>query len=242
MEKHTKVRRAIAFYTPLVLYFGFIIVFLVTRFFLVYLITGNAYMNPQRLPRQYNLVPFATIGAYINPSRQRFAFLDVIGNILLFVPMGVYIHALSRGKKLWLSALLSLLSTVVIETAQFTLATGSFDIDDILMNFIGALGGVLIFHLIYRGCNRDAAASGLVLSAISVAVIPLLGATVLQYMLWIPAAVLVPACVVAFGAVDTALYFFLYRRESKAIRTVYLVSCIVLCFLFFAAVVPMVGP
>lgn len=242
MEKSKIVRRGIAFYTPLVLYFGFIIIFLVTRLFLISLFLGNKYLNPQRLPRQYNLVPFATITMYINPDNQRSAFLDVIGNILLFVPMGIYIHALTCRKKIWIPVALSLLSTILIETAQFVLATGSFDIDDIMMNFLGALSGVLIFHLIYHLCKKDGAASRLALSTISVTIIPLLAATILQYMLWVPTMTYVPVCLLAFVVAYTALFFSLFRQESKPIKTLYGVSCVSLCLLFFIVVVPMVSP
>lgn len=242
MDKRIKVKRALAFYTPMVLYFGFIILFLVTRLFLFSKITGNEFLNPQRLPRQYNLIPFATVTSYINPDTHQYAFLDVVGNILLFVPMGVYIRALFRERKIWLSVVFSFFSTCLIETAQFILATGSFDVDDILMNFIGALCGVLIFQLIYRLCKKDGSASKLALSAISITLIPLLVATVFQYMHWASTATLVPVCLVFFTASYLALYFFLYRSEAKSIKSLYSASCVALSLLFFVVVMPMVSP
>lgn len=237
-----KIKRAFALYAPMILYLGFIILFLVTRFILLSLITANANMNPQRFPRQYNLTPFATITTYINSGNQKFSFLDVIGNILLFVPMGIYIHLLNTKKRIWLSAILSLLSTAIIEITQYLLATGSFDIDDILMNFIGAFIGVILFHIIYCVCKKDSDLATLVLSAISITVIPLLVATVIQYALWISISIFVPTSAFLMILSYVGMYYFIYRNETKQVKWIYCISCLALCLLFYAFVIPMVSP
>lgn len=65
----------------------------------------------------------------------------VIGNLLWFVPLGVLLPCLSArwraARVLLCGAALSLL----VECAQFFLGTGISDVDDVLLNALGALAG-----------------------------------------------------------------------------------------------------
>lgn len=241
MKNESSIKRNIAFFTPMVLYMVFIVVFLVTRFLLVALITKNPSLASQYLPRQYNLVPFQTVMRYLN-NKGQWNSLDVVGNILLLVPMGIYIHALFKKKRFWKSALMALLMIVLIESAQFILATGSFDIDDIIMNFIGALIGILTFQLIYQLCKKDSEQSKTVLSAISITLIPILVATVVEYALWFPYTIIIPVGLVAFVLAYWGLYVLFYRYETKTVKTVFIISCLAMCALFFFFVLPMLLP
>lgn len=240
--KSLRARRISAFYIPFVLYIVFITVLLVTRGLLISLITGSSYLSPQSLTRRYNLIPFSTISMYSLRKGGWFASLDITGNILLTVPMGIYIHALRKNKSIIISVLISLLAICGIESMQYVLATGSFDVDDIILNLIGAALGVLTCQLIYSLCKKNSALTRLVLSAISITLIPMIFATLAQDLLWLPDKVIFPACIAAFTAIYICFYFLFFRRECRSIKTVYAGACIVFSAMFLFVVLPMVSP
>ena len=47
--------------------------------------------------------------------------------------------------------LISFTTTLVIETCQLVSCTGSFDVDDLLLNTIGGILGYLIYILLEKG-------------------------------------------------------------------------------------------
>lgn len=233
-DKKTGRRRKIAFFGPAALYLGFLILFFVTRLLLVSLLLGDAHLNPQRIPRMYNLVPFQTLSGGAD--------MQAVANVLLLVPLGALVHALSRRGRVGVSILLCLGCVVAIESLQFLLATGSFDVDDILANSLGALAGVLLFQVILLACGRDAPLARRMLSALAVSFLPALLATVLQYGLWLPGFVALPAFLALLAGLDAALYFALFRREDRPVRRLYLIACPAIALAFFLVVLPLVGP
>lgn len=84
------------------------------------------------------------------------AFLQIVLNVLLFVPLGYYVRQiLERG--VVVAALLGLGVSLLIETTQLTgvwsiydCAYRLFDVDDLTVNTLGALGGSLLSALFVR--------------------------------------------------------------------------------------------
>lgn len=77
--------------------------------------------------------------------------LPIIANVIMFVPFGFLFSALIRGKKSLVWVLLAALAfSSLIETAQFVLMRGSFELDDLFNNVSGALLGALCFLLLSR--------------------------------------------------------------------------------------------
>jgi glycopeptide antibiotics resistance protein len=108
-----------------------------------------------------NLVPFANIidawRAHMGTDHQMYFFRLVLGNILLFVPLGFLAPVLwERVRKTRVAAMLFLAVPICIEFIQ--LINGwrigsmyrSVDIDDVLLNFMGALAGFYVFRLLER--------------------------------------------------------------------------------------------
>ncbi len=92
-----------------------------------------------------NIVPFRTIGTYFAHGRMDSFLLNIVGNIVMFLPWGFGLPLLWKSNqflgKIW-SRLLLL--PVFIEAIQ--LFTGrSVDIDDIILNFIGGFLGTLLY-------------------------------------------------------------------------------------------------
>ena len=72
-------------------------------------------------------------------------------NFVMLMPVGFLLPVIIKAKHKYLIALaLSLLLTVFIETMQLITKCGSFEIDDIINNFIGAVLGMLIYMLFSR--------------------------------------------------------------------------------------------
>lgn len=96
----------------------------------------------RRLPVQMvNLIPFKSIVAGI----QRGGWLlnvNVLGNILAFMPLGVLIPALTRRLSVPAAVLgASAFVSISIEVLQWLFARRVADIDDVILNVAGALVG-----------------------------------------------------------------------------------------------------
>ena len=86
-----------------------------------------------------NLIPFKTIFEYI--SRQdRVAIINLLGNLVAFAPMGIFLPLLFKKQtKLKNFILTNIAIILAIESLQFLSLSGHFDIDDLILNLLGAL-------------------------------------------------------------------------------------------------------
>lgn len=90
---------------------------------------------------QYNVLPFQTIGQYF-ANFHKFAFttwlINIGGNIGVFMPFGLCIpYLLNLTFKRFVSWFIIVL--FLVELTQMFTRRGSFDVDDILLNTVGAL-------------------------------------------------------------------------------------------------------
>ena len=92
-----------------------------------------------------NFVPFKEILRY-NFGSSLF-FKNVLGNMLIFMPFGLFISYILKSKKIFPITLITLITSITIETTQLIIGR-VFDIDDILLNVLGSLFGYYLFVLI----------------------------------------------------------------------------------------------
>ncbi len=97
-----------------------------------------------------NLIPFREILRY-DVGTSEFN-RQVIGNILLFIPFGYFISNYCKIKGLGTISLVSLLTSLVIETVQHFIGR-SFDVDDIILNVVGGICGFLI-HIALKAISN----------------------------------------------------------------------------------------
>ena len=72
-------------------------------------------------------------------------------NFVMLMPVGFLLPIIINTKhKFLITMALSLLLTVFIETMQLITKCGSFEIDDIINNFVGAVIGMLIYMLLNK--------------------------------------------------------------------------------------------
>ena len=89
-----------------------------------------------------NFIPFKEIFRYNMGSR--LFFKNVIGNMLMFMPYGLFISFYLKNNKPTLTSILTLIASVSIEVVQMVIGR-VFDIDDIILNLIGGILGFLVY-------------------------------------------------------------------------------------------------
>lgn len=112
----------------------------------------------QQLRHHFNPIPFQTIRRFWrvlthshNPERLRFAFANLFGNVLLFLPLGTFPPLLwKKMRSFHRTALLAAVIMMVIEISQMLLLVGTCDIDDLILNVLGAAMGYLVYALILK--------------------------------------------------------------------------------------------
>lgn len=89
-----------------------------------------------------NLVPFHTLSIYLANLGSWFWMRNLLGNLALLLPLGllgpIALPALDRW---WRIAFLALLVSTAIELTQLLVPDRSADIDDVILNVLGALLG-----------------------------------------------------------------------------------------------------
>lgn len=94
-----------------------------------------------------NFTPFREITRYSLGSR---LFLkNVLGNILLFIPYGLFVGIYVKMDKYVPAFMLILLASLAIEATQLVIGR-VFDVDDIILNVIGGTIGYYIYRLLDR--------------------------------------------------------------------------------------------
>ena len=94
-----------------------------------------------------NFIPFKEIFRYSLGSR--LFFKNVLGNILLFVPYGLFVGIYTKADKYLPAFMLISLASLAIEATQLVIGR-VFDVDDILLNIIGGSIGYYIYRLLDR--------------------------------------------------------------------------------------------
>jgi glycopeptide antibiotics resistance protein len=108
---------------------------------------------------KYNLVLFSTLRMYIEHF-DHFPFVtwivNVGGNIFVFVPFGILLPlCFPRLKRTFPFLTTFLVGITLLETCQLLWRVGSFDVDDILLNTIGALLGFILIRTFLRVTNAN---------------------------------------------------------------------------------------
>ena len=114
--------------------------------YLLLLITVLFLNNEYRMGRFENIIPFSTIIHYIsgllfNNINKSIVIMNFVTNLLLFAPMGFFVPILFKNKikNIKQFVIMMLILTVFVEILQFITYRGSTDIDDVILNIIGAI-------------------------------------------------------------------------------------------------------
>lgn len=106
------------------------------------------YRGTSAKPQKAYFHLFESTAFFIENWEYSYARWNVLGNIGLFLPFGILTGLLWRGKRGGgLTFLCSLFTSGGFETIQFLYGIGEFDVDDILLNVLGALVGYGLLRL-----------------------------------------------------------------------------------------------
>lgn len=93
-----------------------------------------------------NIIPLATIIGYINKLifhniNLSIVIMNLIVNLILFAPMGFFVSMLfnDKIKNIKQFTIMMIVITLIVEILQFITYRGATDIDDIILNTIGAI-------------------------------------------------------------------------------------------------------
>ena len=131
------------------------IIYLFVLFQLVTTIDFRSYSN--------NFIPFKEILRYDISSK--LFIRNVIGNIVIFIPFGYLIsdtiYMNTKHKNIFIVLIFVLLTSLGIETTQMYIGR-SFDVDDIILNFVGGLFGYFSFLIIKKIFKEDSVISRII--------------------------------------------------------------------------------
>lgn len=96
--------------------------------------------------RSVNLIPFH----YDNEIGAGFHIKEVLENLLIFVPMGIYLHMLLPESRFHVKLVIIAGSSLLLEMSQYILAVGRSDITDLLTNTAGGLLGIALYGIMVR--------------------------------------------------------------------------------------------
>lgn len=95
-----------------------------------------------------NFTPFKTIKMYIDYAYKLNSVENLAGNVLVFVPFGFLFPFVAReGERFSVMLLNAFVFVMGIEVFQLFSAFGAFDVDDILLNCLGAALGFGVYRL-----------------------------------------------------------------------------------------------
>ncbi len=100
---------------------------------------------------QSNFIPFTEMFRYSVGSR--LFFKNIIGNLLLFVPFGLFSSYYLKTKNFIPILILSFISSLAIELTQFKIGR-VFDIDDIILNVFGGIIGYMLYIFIEKTTKK----------------------------------------------------------------------------------------
>lgn len=90
----------------------------------------------------YNLIPFTEILRYEIGSK--LFIYNVLGNIVVFIPFGFIVAEYIKPKNIMAPLLIALIVSSTVEFVQLNIGR-SFDVDDIMLNILGCIGGYLLY-------------------------------------------------------------------------------------------------
>ncbi|MCR4675453.1 MAG: VanZ family protein [Lachnospiraceae bacterium] len=136
-----------------------IILFLIYIVVLAYLLFAAESFGRDGGYAGVNLVPFAEIHRYLTNISKigvTLVVINLLGNILLFVPFGYFLPSLfGAGKSRPVTyVLICMFFSIMIELLQFVTNAGCCDVDDVILNTLGGLCGYLCYEILHLKGRR----------------------------------------------------------------------------------------
>lgn len=128
--------------------FVFYLVFLFENILFKYVQPWQMFQSGRYYARSLNLIPFRQIFASSGIGD-----LNIYGNIILFVPLGICLMFYMKKKKTTKSLAVIFALSVFFESFQYAAAIGAADLDDVILNCLGGLAGILCYKILVFLCR-----------------------------------------------------------------------------------------
>ncbi len=128
-----------------------VLIFVVYIVVLFYLLFFAESMGRTSRHFSYNIRPFKEIKRFYEYRYRigmQYFILNVIGNIVAFVPFGFFLPEVNkRFSNMFLVVTAGMLFSLGVELLQLHFHIGSFDVDDIILNTSGTFAGYILFNI-----------------------------------------------------------------------------------------------
>ena len=114
---------------------------------------------PYREQLKYNLVPFRTIQLFLDALQthtyRTAAVINLLGNVVMFVPLGFFLPRVFPWlAAVWKTMIAVIVIIVAVEVLQLLTLLGTCDIDDLILNLIGAFLGYVTHICIQKSLSN----------------------------------------------------------------------------------------
>ena len=97
---------------------------------------------------------------------------DTILNVIVFIPMGLYVSYFIKHKKFLKALLISFGASLFIEVFQLFTLMGSYQSEDLIVNTLGGIIGYLIYKLIYKDTPRRMCVFNIISLVVLILIVP----------------------------------------------------------------------
>lgn len=127
--------------------------FIIYLFSILYIIVFkfNMVFTHVKAERQINFIPFVQ-GIVAHKTLN---YSEILLNILIFIPLGLYISVLKNQWRTWQKVLLFFGVSFLFESLQYIFKIGAFDVTDLINNTLGGIIGLLIYLGINKAVNNN---------------------------------------------------------------------------------------
>ncbi|NLG04479.1 MAG: VanZ family protein [Clostridia bacterium] len=102
--------------------------------------------------RNLNLIPFSTIRPYLKHFSRSYAYTNIVGNLIVFIPIGYLVPVVYQKRKTFFKAMSTCFLIIIsIEVFQYVTCLGFCDIDDVILNMLSSAIG----HIVYRSIHKQ---------------------------------------------------------------------------------------
>lgn len=101
----------------------------------------------------FNIIPFKTINLFVSGYMNGIVSfknlsINIFGNICAFMPYAIFLPLMFKGMNKFMNFFTAItFSVIIIELLQFVTMSGSCDIDDLILNVVGATVAYLITRI-----------------------------------------------------------------------------------------------
>ena len=197
----------------------------ITRFNIIMTLVGGP---PTRIDA-VNMIPFHSIRENLKYGHSPISW-DMLYNIVMFVPFGIIYCYYQKTFCIYKAIGLSVLTTFSIEMAQFILKTGVVDIDDLIVNTLGSLTGIVVYVILQQISFKNQKFEIHELIDISATMLPpMFVAFIAEMFLGDGSLKLLPVHCVVLLCYGIFVYVFLIRNFTRKAKVYYL-ACYVGAF------------